>query len=93
MGSKRLGLLHEAAPAAQKDRCVLLNPANPAVELQLRDVPEAAPRVGVEVIMFNAWTDAEFDGVFATMAQQQATGLVVGADPFFNNPARTPRSH
>ena len=84
MESKRLGLLHEAAPAAKRI-AVLLNPANPAVELQLRDVQEAAPRVGVEVIMFNARTDAEFDGVFATMAQQQATGLVVGADPFFNS--------
>ena len=84
MESKRLGLLHEAAPAAKKI-AVLLNPANPAVELQLRDVQEAAPRVGVEVITFNAKTDGEFDSVFATMAQRQVTGLVVGADPFFNS--------
>jgi putative tryptophan/tyrosine transport system substrate-binding protein len=42
MESKRLGLLHEATPAA-KTVAMLLNPANPAVELQLRDVREAAP--------------------------------------------------
>jgi putative tryptophan/tyrosine transport system substrate-binding protein len=84
MESKRLGLLHDAAPAAKRI-ALLLNPANPAVELQSRDVQDAAPRIGVEVITLNAKVDSEFDGVFATMAQRQATGLVVGADPFFNS--------
>jgi len=84
MESKRLGLLHEAAPAA-KTIAVLFNPANPAVELQLRDVRDAAPRVGVEVIIFSTKAEDEFDGIFATMAQRQAGGLLVGADPFFNS--------
>jgi putative ABC transport system substrate-binding protein len=84
MESKRLGLLHEAAPAA-KTIAVLFNPANPAVELQLRDVRDAAPRVGVEVIIFSTKAEGEFDSIFATMAQRQAGGLLVGADPFFNS--------
>jgi putative ABC transport system substrate-binding protein len=84
MESKRLGLLHEAAPAA-KTIAVLFNPANPAVELQLRDVREAAPRIGIDIITFSASTEDEFEGVFATMAQQRAGGLLVGADPFFNS--------
>ena len=84
MESKRLGLLHEAAPAA-KTIAVLFNPANPAVELQLRDVRDAAPRVGVEVIIFSTKAEDEFDSIFATMAQRQAGGLLVGADPFFNS--------
>ncbi len=84
MESKRLGLLHEAAPAA-KTVAVLLNPANPAVELQLGDVREAAPRIGVEVITFTANADSEFESVFAAMVQQQAAALLVGADPFFNS--------
>ena len=84
MESKRLGLLHEAVPAA-KTIAVLFNPANPAVELQLRDVREAAPRVGVDVITFNATAEAEFEGVFTRMAQRQADALLVGADPFFNS--------
>jgi hypothetical protein len=50
MESKRLGLLHEAVPAA-KTIAVLVNPANPAVELQTRDVQEAAPRLGVKVVI------------------------------------------
>jgi len=84
MESKRLGLLHETVPAA-KTIAALFNPANPAVELQLRDVREAAPRIGVEVITFAAHTEGEFEDVFATMAHRQAGALLVGADPFFNS--------
>ena len=84
MESKRLGLLHEAVPAA-KTIAALFNPANPAVELQLRDVRDAAPRIGVEVVTFTAKADGAFEGVFAAMAQRQVTALLVGADPIFNS--------
>ena len=84
MESKRLGLLHEAVPAA-KTIAVMVNPGNPNVELQLRDVREAAPRMGVEVIAFNAKAEDEFEGIFATMAQRQMGALLVSADPFFNS--------
>jgi putative ABC transport system substrate-binding protein len=84
MESKRLSLLHEAAPAV-KAIAVLLNPSNPAAELQLRDAREAAPHIGIEVLTFSANTESEFEGIFATMAQRQAGGLVVAADPFFNS--------
>jgi putative ABC transport system substrate-binding protein len=84
MESKRLGLLQETVPAA-KTIAVLFNSANPAVELQLRDVREAAPRLGIEVVTFTANAESEFEGVFAAMAQRQAAALLVGADPFFNS--------
>jgi putative tryptophan/tyrosine transport system substrate-binding protein len=84
MESKRLGLLHEAVPAA-KTIAVLLNAANPIVELQIRDVRDAALRLGVEVIPFTASVESEFEGVFAAITQRQATALLVGADPFFNS--------
>ena len=82
MESKRLGLLHEAVPSA-KTIAVLVNPGNPNVESQLRDVRETAPRLGVEVIAFNAHAEDEFEGIFATMAQQQVGALLVAGDPFF----------
>ena len=82
MESKRLGLLHEAVPAA-KTIAVLFNPANPTVASQVHDVQEAAPRLGVELIMLNASSESDFEGVFATMAQQQADALLVGANPYF----------
>jgi putative tryptophan/tyrosine transport system substrate-binding protein len=82
MESKRLGLLHEAVPAA-KAIAVLLNPLNPNLEAQLRDVDDTASRIGVNVIAFKARADDEFDGIFAAMAQQQAAALLVAGDPFF----------
>jgi putative tryptophan/tyrosine transport system substrate-binding protein len=84
MESKRLGLLHEVVPAA-KTLAVLVNPADPNMELQLRDVREAAPRVGVELVILEASAEEEFEGVFATMAERKAGGLLVGSDPFFNS--------
>jgi putative ABC transport system substrate-binding protein len=82
MESKRLGLLHEAVPAA-KTIAVLFNPANPTVASQVRDVRETAQRLGVELIVLNASAESEFEGVFAAMTQQHAGALLVGANPFF----------
>jgi putative ABC transport system substrate-binding protein len=82
MESKRLGLLHEAVPAA-KTIAVLFNPANPTVASQVRDVRETAQRLGVELIVLNASAESEFEGVFTAMTQQQAGALLVGANPFF----------
>jgi putative ABC transport system substrate-binding protein len=84
MESKRLGLLHEAVPTA-KIIAALFNPDNPAVELQLRDVREAAPRIGVEVATLTANDENKFDSIFDAIAQRQAGALLVGADPYFNS--------
>ena len=84
MESKRLSLLHEAVPAA-KVIAALLNPSNPTSELQLRNVREAASRLGIEVIPFMASAESEFVGVFGAIMEHQATALLVGADPFFNS--------
>jgi putative ABC transport system substrate-binding protein len=84
MESKRLGLLHEAVPAA-KIIAVLVNPANPAVELQTRDVQEGALRLGVKAVIFNARAVSEFENLFTAMAKQKAGALLVAADPYFNS--------
>ena len=83
MESKRLGLLHEVTAA--KTIAVLVNPTFPVVDLQLSDVRDAAPRLGIELIMLNASAENEFDVAFATIAQRQAGGLLVCGDPFFNS--------
>jgi putative ABC transport system substrate-binding protein len=84
MESKRLGLLHEAVPAAKKI-AVLVNPASPGAELQTGDVQEAAPRLGVEVVIFNARGADEFESLFAAMAERKAGALLVTADPALYN--------
>lgn len=84
MESKRLGLLHEAVPAA-KTIAVLVNPASPAADSQTREVQEAAPRLGVEVVIFNAHGADEFESLFAAMTERKAGALLVTADPSLYN--------
>jgi putative ABC transport system substrate-binding protein len=84
MESKRLGLLHEAVPAA-KTIAVLVNPASPGAESQTREVQEAAPDLGVEVVIFNAHDVDEFESLFAAMAERKVAALLVTGDPSFNN--------
>ena len=84
MESKRLALLHEVVPAA-KTIAVLVNPASPAAELQTREVQEAAPRLGVEVVIFNAHGADEFESLFVAMTERKAGALLVTADPALYN--------
>jgi putative ABC transport system substrate-binding protein len=79
--AKRLQLLHELVPNAAVG--VLLNPANPAAEIQRKDVQAAAQSIGRQVHVATASSEAEFDPAFAGLMQQQIGGLLVAADPFF----------
>jgi putative tryptophan/tyrosine transport system substrate-binding protein len=83
MESKRLGLLHEAVPAA-KTIAVLLDPANPNADVQRHDLEDAAPRLGIEVLPFDAHTEGGITTAFAGMAQRKAGAVLVTADPVFN---------
>ena len=52
--AKRLGLLHELVPKAVRV-AVLVNPANaPSAETTLRDLPEAARAIGLQIQVLNA---------------------------------------
>jgi putative ABC transport system substrate-binding protein len=84
MESKRLALLHEAVPAV-KIIAILVNPASPGAELQTREVQEAAPRLGVEVVILNAHGAGEFESLFDAMAERKAGALLVTADPSLYN--------
>ena len=64
---------------------VLVNPASPAAELQTREVLEAAPHLGVEVVIFNAHGADEFESLFAAMTEGKAGALLVTADPSLYN--------
>ena len=75
---------HEAVPAV-KIIAILVNPASPGAELQTREVQEAAPRLGVEVVILNAHGAGEFESLFAAMTERKAGALLVTADPSLYN--------
>jgi putative ABC transport system substrate-binding protein len=84
LGSKRLELLRELNPTAQKI-AFLGNPENPDAKNQSQDIQKAAAAFGLEVIALNASSDADIGVALETAMQQRAGALVVGADAFFNS--------
>jgi putative tryptophan/tyrosine transport system substrate-binding protein len=63
---KRLGLLHDLVPKAVRI-AVLVNPANAAIaETTLREIPEAARALGLQISVLNAGTPREIEAAFAT---------------------------
>ena len=81
--AKRLGLLHEMVPKAATI-AVLVNPNYSDADNQLREVQEAAARLGAQLVAVRANVESDFDSPFSTLVQQRATALLVCASPFFN---------
>jgi putative ABC transport system substrate-binding protein len=80
--AKRLGLLHEMVPKAAPI-AALINPNFVSAEIQMRDLTEAAARLGLHLVFVRANVESEIDAAFATLVQQRAGGLLVCASPFF----------
>jgi putative tryptophan/tyrosine transport system substrate-binding protein len=83
--AKRLGLLHDLIPKAARI-AVLVNPANPPVtEVTLRDIPEAARVLGLQIQVLKAGTSHEIEAAFATTARDRADALFVAPGSFFTS--------
>jgi putative ABC transport system substrate-binding protein len=83
--AKRLGLLHELVPKAAR-LAVLINPANTSsADATLKEVPEAARALGLQLQVFNASTGGEIDTAFAALARERADALFVAGDAFFTS--------
>jgi putative ABC transport system substrate-binding protein len=82
--AKRLDMVHALAPKGTVI-AMLVNPNNPAAELQSKEVQAAARTLGRELHVLSAGTASEIDGAFAKLAQSGAGALMVSGDPFFNS--------
>ena len=82
LAEKRLQLMHDLLPKAELIG-LLVNPASPVAEPQIREAQAAAHVLGVRLTVLSAVTENDFDQVFASLAQQRADALFVSADPFF----------
>jgi putative ABC transport system substrate-binding protein len=82
MEAKRIGLMREMVPRATT-LGVLLNPNNPTVRNQQKDIEEAAHAVGLRIHAVQAGTADELDVAFESIAQNRIPALLVTADAFF----------
>jgi putative ABC transport system substrate-binding protein len=82
--AKRLGLLHEMAPATARV-AVLVNPANVGREQSTRAELEPAARAGLQFQFYNASTNQEIDTAYATLMRERPDALFVAADAFFTS--------
>ena len=77
IAAKRLGLLHDLVPKAVRI-AVLVNPANPkSAEATLRDIPDAARAIGLQIQVVNAGTSREIEAAFITLVRDRADALFV----------------
>jgi len=84
VGPKRLEMLHELLPSATS-MALLVNPTSPDLaEADTKEQQAAARKLGVQLRVVEADSERDFDGVFATLTQQQVEGLVIGTDSLFN---------
>src|SRR5262245_45344781 len=83
VGPKRVELMHQLLPNATVVALVV-NPTNPRVaEVQSRDAQEAARALGLQVLILQASTEAEFDKAVASLSQKASGLIIAGGDAFF----------
>jgi putative ABC transport system substrate-binding protein len=85
INAKRLAFLHEFVPSAVRVG-VLLNPSNPTTaDSALRELSEAASKLGLQIQVLHASTNGEIEAAFAILARTPADALFAGNDAFFTS--------
>jgi putative ABC transport system substrate-binding protein len=85
VAAKRLGLLHELVPKAARI-AVLVNPTNASItEATMREIPEAARALGLQIEVLNASTSRDIDAAFASLVRGRADALYVAPDALFSS--------
>ena len=84
LSAKQFEIMREAVPNAALIG-FLVNPTNADTETKIKDAQEAAISIGRKLLVVQARTESELETAFATLAQEHAGALVVGAEPFFSS--------
>jgi putative tryptophan/tyrosine transport system substrate-binding protein len=88
LAAKHIELVRELVPGTPQ-AAVIVNPNNPeTAALYEHPLREAVRAVGMELLILNAGTPAEIDGVFEKLVQEKASVVIVSADPFYTARAR-----
>ena len=84
LGGKRLAILLELLPAA-KTIAVLINPRNRNAEPDAAEIAAAVRAGGQKLVVLHASAAGELNAAFATLASQNAEGLVLTSDGIFTD--------
>jgi putative ABC transport system substrate-binding protein len=88
VGPKLVELMHAAVPTA-KSMALLINPRNPNADAQSKNLQAAAQRLGLQLHILNASTQADLDLMFARAYELKADALMIAQDVVFNT--QTPK--
>jgi putative tryptophan/tyrosine transport system substrate-binding protein len=84
LAAKRLELLRELVPRANRV-AVLVSPADAALtEPQLKAVKAAAPPMGLQIQVLNADSSAEIEAAFEAIGRDRPDAIFVATTPFLN---------
>jgi putative ABC transport system substrate-binding protein len=84
MVAKRLELLRKFVPSASLIG-VIVNPANPNAESDVRDVQDTARTLGLSTDVGNARDERELEAAFEDFRQRRAGALILLPDPSFQS--------
>jgi putative tryptophan/tyrosine transport system substrate-binding protein len=82
--AKRLELLQELVPKAESIG-LLVNPNNPRIESDKKEMETAARVLGKQALIVTAGNENEIDTAFATLVQARVGAVVVTGDPLFTS--------
>jgi len=88
IGPKLLELLNDAVPNATSVG-LLVNPTNPNIATQLKNLQAAALEINVQVHVVNASSERDFDAAFAKLRELRAGALMISQDSLFNSVVST----
>jgi putative ABC transport system substrate-binding protein len=80
---KRLGLLHELLPGAERF-ALLVTPGIRSGESTIAEVKSAAAAIGTKIEVLSATTNLEIDAAFASLAQKRTDALLVAPQISFS---------
>ena len=84
--AKQLDLLHQLAPKSTRIG-MLVNPTNAMHRILVpQEIPEAARRLGVQIVTVEASTPDEIEPAINAAVAQRAEALFIQADPVWNSP-------
>jgi putative ABC transport system substrate-binding protein len=82
LGAKRVELLHELLPQA-KSVAFLVNPTNPNVETDTKEIEAAGLTLGIDVEVLNAHGESDIEPAFVMLSRRKPKALIVSNDAMF----------